>query len=73
MNLSYECGRIIARAVAAGVSLDAGNVIDLLADNLPSFTLAQLRAALADSQYAGRWPAAELRGPGARKALYGES
>lgn len=62
MNLPYECGHVITRALAAGVALDDGNVIDLLADNLPSFRLPELRAALAASSYAGRWPSAE-RGP----------
>lgn len=58
-NLPYECGRIIAFATAAGVAIDAGNVIDLLADNLPNCPLNDLRTALARSNYAGRWPSAE--------------
>ena len=50
---------IIERAVAAGVTVDSGNVIDLLADNLPGLGIHTLRVALADSTYRGRWPSAE--------------
>ena len=59
-NLPYECGRVIARAIAAGVVIDAGNVIDLLADNFPFVTLSDLRIALRQTQFAGRWPDAEI-------------
>lgn len=49
----------IARALKAGIAIDDGNVIDLLADNLTSYSLAELRMALSLSSYAGAWPRAE--------------
>jgi Recombination endonuclease VII len=38
--------RIIAKARAAGLTIDDGNVVDLLADNLPRASLNDLRRAL---------------------------
>lgn len=52
---------VIERAVTAGITLDAGNVIDLLVDNLLHLTLAECREALRISSFRGRWPSAERR------------
>jgi len=50
---------IIERAERAGVAIDSGNVIDLLADNMPDASLEDCRHALRVSSFRGRWPAAE--------------
>lgn len=50
---------IIERAERAGVSIDSGNVIDLLADHMPEASLEGCRHALRVSSFRNRWPAAE--------------
>lgn len=59
MALYVEVSYTISRAIEAGVAIDSGNVIDLLADNFPTKTLPELRRALALSMHSGRWPDAE--------------
>lgn len=58
-QLFPQVNQIIGKAIGARVVVDAGNVVDLLADNLPRVPLDTLRAALAASRYGGRWPTAE--------------
>lgn len=59
VELGTQAGELIEKAIAAGIEIDSGNVIDLLADNITRASLPELRAALAMSKYAGRWPDAE--------------
>lgn len=56
-SLALDARAIIASAERAGLVVDDGNVIDLLADNLDA-SLATLRAVLAVA-YPGRFPRAE--------------
>lgn len=58
-ELAPKVNQIIGKAIGARVALDAGNVVDLLADNLPGVSLDLLRSALVVSRYGGRWPTAE--------------
>jgi hypothetical protein len=52
-----DVAAIIGRALRDGIALDDGNVIDLLADNIEA-PLDDLRAALARSAFASRFPKA---------------
>lgn len=56
-TLEKRIDLIIRRADDAGVTLDDGNIIDLLADNIPA-SLADLRAGLISTGYASRFPKA---------------
>lgn len=53
-----QVARRIEYALANGVELDDGNVIDYLADNMTRATLPELRTALARTIYASRFPKA---------------
>jgi hypothetical protein len=57
-DVAAECKRVIERADAADVALDDGNVVDLLADNIPHVSLADLRCALVISGHGSRFPKA---------------
>lgn len=50
---------IIAKAEAAGLTIDDGNVVDLIADNLP-ITLKEIRELLVIEGFAKRFPKATL-------------
>lgn len=54
-TLANDCRVIIQRADHAGVAVDAGNVIDLLADNVTGASLDELRAALDAAGYGDRF------------------
>lgn len=58
-NIVADVNRVIHRAAREGMTIDGGNVIDLLADNIPVIRLSDLRTALAASEFAGQWPEAE--------------
>lgn len=58
VDVAAECKRVIDRAERAGVTIDDGNVIDLLADNIVDVSLADLRAALVCSGHGPRFPRA---------------
>ena len=49
---------IIARAEADGLTIDDGNVVDLLADNLNDLSISQIRLALIVAGLAARFPRA---------------
>jgi len=56
-DIAAEARKIIARAEAAGVVIDDGNVVDLLADNIsPRVSLADIRCALVVAGLGGRFP-----------------
>ncbi|RIL03112.1 MAG: hypothetical protein DCC71_15385 [Proteobacteria bacterium] len=61
-ELRKRVREIVAAAEADGVALDDGNVVDLLADQMPRVPLAELRAALVDAGLAPRFPKAVARG-----------
>lgn len=58
MDVAVECRKVIERAERAGVTIDDGNVIDLLADNIVDVSLADLRVALVCSGIGDRFPRA---------------
>lgn len=58
MDIAIEVKIIIDRADKAGIHLDDGNVIDLLADNLTEEPLSTLRDALVVSGHGARFPKA---------------
>lgn len=58
MDIAKRIQIIIDRADAAGVVVDDGNVIDLLADNIAIVPIEDLRAALVCSGHGSRFPKA---------------
>lgn len=61
IDIAKEARVIIDRARAAGVTVDDGNVVDLLADNMPSVPLDTFRYALAIAGAGNHFPRAERR------------
>ena len=51
IDLAHQVRQIISAAQADGLTIDDGNVIDLLADNLPRVSLSDLRTALVVAGY----------------------
>jgi hypothetical protein len=60
-EVADKCRRIIERADAAGISLDDGNIVDLLADNIELVSLNDLRDALVVCGHGARFPRATYR------------
>jgi hypothetical protein len=58
IEIARECEAVIDRAEAAGVTIDDGNVIDLLADNLEREPLRTLQDALVITRHGARFPRA---------------
>lgn len=56
LELARKARTIIMRAEKAGVEVTDGNVVDLIADNLPREALANIRAALVVAGYLERFP-----------------
>jgi hypothetical protein len=59
--LDERVREIITKADVAGVALDDGNIIDLLADNIETGSLDDLRASLLMAGYGARFPKAVMR------------
>lgn len=57
-DVAADVRAVIDRADAAGITLDDGNVIDLLADNIEHVSLRDLRDALVISGHGARFPRA---------------
>ena len=58
LQLAREIVSIIDRADKAGVALDDGNIVDLIADNVMGATLDDIRRALVFAGCSGRFPKA---------------
>lgn len=57
-ELAADARRAIEDAERAGITIDDGNVVDLLADRHPSLSLRTLRHALVSAGLAKRFPRA---------------
>lgn len=57
-TLAKDCEQLIRFAESKGIAIDDGNVVDLIADNIVSVSLAQIRAALIIAGYAEQFPRA---------------
>lgn len=55
IELARRCETIINGALADGIRLDDGNVVDLLADNIEGEPIARLKDALGVSIYGTRY------------------
>ncbi len=56
--IAARCINLIKRAENDGIVIDDGNVVDLIADNLTTVPLSDIRAALVVAGLAARFPKA---------------
>lgn len=60
-DIASRARRIIEAAETAGVAIDDGNVVDLIADNISDVSLSDIRCALVVAGLAPRFPRATSR------------
>lgn len=61
VNIAQSCRALVERADQAGIRLDDGNVVDLIADSLTELPLDTIRDALVVAGLAPRFPKATAK------------